>query len=211
MEKVKNQAEALCARLTGHEACHQLISRMCRQFSQGRFDAFLKEWSDREDVLLTLPWGSYRGSNGLVRFAKEETIEDRRGILNLHCALTECLEVAADGQSARGCWMFQSITTTPDGACNWLWYKADVYLAPDSSGAWKIWQMTVYPMYNSPFDSDWGKEKEPDWNAIGAKHQPDEPATEKPWHLGDPVRLWECYPPKTYETWNASVMGREPK
>lgn len=211
MDTVKNQAEALCARLTGHEACHQLISRMCRQFSRGQLDAFAGEWLDSEDILLTMPWGSYRGKEGLRRFAAEEATPDRIGILDLHCAVTECLETAKDGQTARGCWMFQSITTRPDGDSRWLWYKADICFALAPDGAWKIWQMTVYPMYNSPFDSDWGKEKPVDWAAIAARHQPDLPAEGKPWHLGDPVRLWECYPPKAYETWDDTVLGREPK
>lgn len=211
MDTILKEAAALCGRLTGHEACHQLVSRVCRQFSAGQLDAFAQVWADRDDILLTMPWGSYCGKAGLARFVQEETTPDRAGILDVHCALTECLEVAADGKTARGCWMFQSITSRPDASANWLWYKADIYFTADEAGNWAIWQMTLYPMYNSPFDSDWGKEKAPDWAAIAAKHTVDIPAEKTPWHLGEPVRLWECYPPKAYTTWNESVQGREPK
>lgn len=211
MDTILMEATGMCARLTGHEACHQLVSRMCRQFSTGQLVDFQKEWLESEDICLTMPWGSYKGKAGLARFVQEQTREDRRGILDVHCALTECLEVGKDGKTARGCWMFQSITSRPDASANWLWYKADIYFAPDEAGVWKIWQMTLYPMYNSPFDSDWGKEAAPDWNGIAKDFSPDEPATEKPWHLGEPVRLWECYPPKAYDTWNETVQGREPK
>ena len=41
-----------------------------------------------------------------------------------------------------------------------------------------------------------------DWDQLATEKHPDAPLAETPWHLGDPIRLWECYPPKPYAKWN---------
>ena len=177
METTMNQAEILCRKVTGHEACHQ-------------------------------PWGKYLGRESITRCLGGEG--SRKGILDVHCAVTECLEVAGDGETARGCWMFQSITTDQKGEARWIWYKADICFVPEN-GAWKLWMVTIYPMFNAEFTEDWGKLTPTDWDKLAAEKKPDAPMEKKPWHLGDPIRLWECYPPKPYAQWNETVLGRKSK
>ena len=79
------------------------------------------------------------------------------------------------------------------------------------NGAWKLWMVTIYPMFNAEFTEDWGKLTPTDWDKLAAEKKPDAPMEKKPWHLGDPIRLWECYPPKPYAQWNETVLGRDSK
>lgn len=53
-------------------------------------------------------------------------------------------------------------------------------------------------MFNAKFDEDWGKLTPTDWDQLATEKHPDAPPGGTPWHLGDPIRLWECYPPKPY-------------
>lgn len=209
METTMNQAEILCRKVTGHEACHQLVSRLCRDMSFGRLDRFAAAFAQRSDIVLELPWGKYLGRESITRCLTGGE-GSRKGILDVHCAVTECLEVAGDGETARGCWMFQSITTDQKGEVRWIWYKADICFVPEN-GAWKLWMVTIYPMFNAEFTEDWGKLTPTDWDKLAAEKKPDAPLEKKPWHLGDPIRLWECYPPKPYDQWNETVLGRESK
>ena len=210
METTLNQVTAMCKKLSGHEACHQLVSQLCRDMSFGKMEAFADAFASRDDILLELPWGKYQSRDSIRRCLLHQADADRHGILDIHCAVTECLEVAGDGQTARGCWMFQSVTTAKDGEARWIWYKADICFVPEA-GSWKIWTLTIYPMFNAKFDEDWGKLTPTDWDQLAAKMPPDAPLAEKPWHLGDPIRLWECYPSKPYAEWNETVLGRESK
>ena len=111
METTLNQVTALCNKLSGHEACHQLVSQLCRDMSFGNMEAFADAFADRDDILLELPWGKYLSRDSIRTCLLNDAAQDRHGILDIHCAVTECLEVAGDAKTARGCWMFQSITT----------------------------------------------------------------------------------------------------
>lgn len=66
-------------------------------------------------------------------------------------------------------------------------------------------------MFNAKFDEGWGKLTPTDWDQLATEKHPDAPLAETPWHLGDPIRLWKCYPPKPYAKWNETVLGRESK
>ena len=55
METTLNQVTALCNKLSGHEACHQLVSQLCRDMSFGNMEAFADAFADRDDILLELP------------------------------------------------------------------------------------------------------------------------------------------------------------
>lgn len=83
--------------------------------SFGNMEAFADAFADRDDILLELPWGKYLGRDSIRTCLLCDAGQDRHGILDIHCAVTECLEVAGDANTARGCWMFQSITTAKDG------------------------------------------------------------------------------------------------
>ena len=211
METDVKQVTMLCKKLTGHEVCHQLVSRLCRDLSFDNLQFLADTWANREDTVLELPWGNYYGNASIRRCLLEESpIKNRIGIMDVHCAITECLEIAEDALTARGCWMFQSITTQSTGEAHWVWYKADICFTVENDN-WKFWRMTIYPMFDADFDEDWGNLQPTDWSKVSAGRHPDAPAAQKPWHLGDPIRLWECYPPKPYQTWNETVLGREPK
>ncbi len=207
MQETMQQVQALYTQVQGHEDCHQLVSHLTRALTYGSSKEWLSDWSDRKDAFLQLPWGTYVGKEGVERLLSQLS-QDRRGVFDVHSALTECLEVAKDGLTAIGDWQFQALTTRSDGEARWLWYKAEIAFCVQDN-AWKLWQMKVYPMYYTAFDEDWGKTDPTDWKAVAAKLPPDRPAETEPWHLGMPVSLTECYPPAPYQTWSEIEERRQ--
>ena len=69
-------------------------------------------------TMLEMPWGVFYGYEGVRRCYMDqhcdyENTEERRGRLNMHLVTTEVLEVAEDGQTARGVWLSPGIETDP--------------------------------------------------------------------------------------------------
>lgn len=101
-----------------------------------------------------------------------------RGRMNVHAALGPIIEVAQDGQTAKGLWFLDGeeccpYPGDPDPAVDpmepylsapdrygvrkyvhWVWNKvgADFVL---EDGVWKLWHMTDYELMRCPFDEDW--------------------------------------------------------
>ena len=74
------------------------------------------------------------------------------GQLHVHSMLTPIVEVAADGQTAKGVWdSFGPNISSGTEIGNWLWVKYGVDFIKEE-GAWKIWHMQVYALFNTPFD-----------------------------------------------------------
>ena len=65
METTLNQVTALCKKLSGHEACHQLMSQLCRDMSFGKMEAFADAFASRDDIMLELPWGKYQSRDSI--------------------------------------------------------------------------------------------------------------------------------------------------
>jgi hypothetical protein len=74
------------------------------------------------------------------------------GQLHMHAMFTPLIEIAADGKTAKGVWdSFGPNIQNADQVGNWLWVKYGVDFIKED-GAWKIWHLQVYPMFNTPYD-----------------------------------------------------------
>jgi hypothetical protein len=74
------------------------------------------------------------------------------GQLHLHSMLSPVVEVAADGKTAQGVWdSFGPNLSNGNDVGNWLWVKYGVDFIKED-GAWKIWHMQVFAMFNTPYD-----------------------------------------------------------
>lgn len=87
-----------------------------------------------------------------ARFADPD--EDRRpGILHMHSMFSPVIEVAGDGQTAKGVWdSFGPSINGPDDIGAWLWVKYAVDFVKEQ-GKWKIWHLQVFPVFNTKFST----------------------------------------------------------
>ncbi len=100
---------------------------------------------------------------------------DPEGKLILHATTTPVIEVAADGETAKGVWLMagtESGLTDPEVAeafpdmyspgevlgkkvwAHWVWCKYAIdFLKQD--GEWKIWKFRCYELARAPFEENW--------------------------------------------------------
>jgi hypothetical protein len=74
------------------------------------------------------------------------------GELHVHAMLSPVIEIAADGKTAKGVWdSFGPNINSASDIGTWLWTKYAVdFIKQD--GAWKIWHLQVYALFNTPYD-----------------------------------------------------------
>ena len=181
------------ARVEAAQACRNLMGKYSYFHTAMRNKDYVKLWAERPDDLLVLPWGYYRGIEG-VRACYLQDHGDRsdpeiqnspilKGGMMMHCMDTEVLEVAADGRTARGCWMspghescfipdFEKIPGWRKGdpvppaapmvsSCEWAWSKYQVDFIRED-GVWKFWKMRLWPIYKTDFYVPWTEHPEMD-------------------------------------------------
>ncbi len=100
-------------------------------------------------------WKSPNGPTGIKamkeRFANPmETL--RPGVLHMHTMFTPVIEIAGDGQTAKGVW--DSFGPNIQGGSDegsWLQGKYAVDFVKQDDG-WKIWHLQFYPVYVTPYN-----------------------------------------------------------
>lgn len=105
-------------RLQAIDDCRNLMSRYIYLHNMERHREYAVElWSHREDCRLQMPWGRYDGWEGVAEcylkdhgdvFDKAEkngTKPVGPTMCSIHPLDTEVIEVAADGKTAKGCWL----------------------------------------------------------------------------------------------------------
>lgn len=113
VSKLKRDKE----RLEAANACRNMVGRYLYYHSSYKHKEFMDMWAKHTPgTMLEMPWGVYFGYEGVCRCYLEQhcdynDIETRRGRLNMHLVTTEVLEVAEDGQTARGVWLSPGIET----------------------------------------------------------------------------------------------------
>lgn len=130
-------------------------------------------WSQREDCLLEMPWGIYDGRKGVERcylqdFGDRNAMDENqlKGIMMLYTVDTPIVEVAEDGQTAKGVWVSSGADTWregdehPQGYWRWGKYAVDFIL---EDGVWKIWHMRFYPFFLTKYDVSWTEAPAYDW------------------------------------------------
>lgn len=111
------------------------------------FDKFLK--AAAEDARLIFP-----------HLAKEK--EAPYGVRIVHTLTTPVIEVAEDGQTAKGMWLSPGHMTLPVGARKgrgkmqafWQWDKYAVDFVKED-GKWKIWHLYVGTDFCTPYETSW--------------------------------------------------------
>ena len=105
-------------------------------------------WSKRDDTVLWFEAsGRLEGPEAIkAGYGKEVSREETMGYFSWHTITTPVVEVAADGQTAKGVWYTPGIAGFfPEGKSNfnWMFEKYGVDFIRED-GVWKIWHMRVY-------------------------------------------------------------------
>ena len=74
------------------------------------------------------------------------------GVLRMHTMFTPVIEIAGDGQTAKGVWdSFGPSVGGPNDEGGWFQAKYGVDFVKEN-GVWKIWHLQVYAIYTTPYN-----------------------------------------------------------
>ena len=162
------------------------------------------------DVSATIAmWGTYLGPEQIRTLYTKLHDEPLVGTMFEHHFTTPMLQVAGDGQTAKGVW-FSPGHETPvrDGKPKphycWGKYAAD-FIKQD--GEWKIWHWQFYDTFMIPFGTSWVDVEPPrhnvaDLNPRFNKYPPDFPTKFRSSYFTDGVREMVPRCPEPYDTWD---------
>ncbi len=90
-------------------------------------------------------------------FATRDAQEIRDGEMHQHSFLAPVIEVAGDGQTAKGVWDSPGIDVgAGDRMANWAWVRYAIDFKK-VKGEWKIWHMKVLPVWRAPYGPAWSE------------------------------------------------------
>lgn len=208
----------LCARLSAHEACLNLMGKHAYYETAFRLEDLLSLWSRREDCMICTPWGVYDGFDGVARYYTEDGYGDRnnpahqeqlKGLMINHEVDTTIVEVDADACTARAAWISPGHETIRSGECFWCWTKAAADFIFEN-GDWKFWKLRFYPIFKTPYEKPWTESKI-DYSEIAKSKHPDRPMAEPVWAYGEPYPLHEPEPPLPYAKYDGCQFYSEVK
>lgn len=167
-------------RLKSVNAIQNMISTTSYMFAIGEYSTIFSFFAQRSDItaeisgagrqtghdavrqLLVDAWETYaRQSSERLRsvFPQDASPEDRNGLLDLRALASPVIEVAGDGQTAKGLWLVPGTQTfVPDGGeipvAHWVWTKLAVDFIQED-GRWRIWHLLSVPVLASPYHRSW--------------------------------------------------------
>lgn len=198
-------------RMEAVQACRNLMGKYSYYHTAFRNIEYMELWSKRDDCQLTMPFGIFDGYEGVRRCyvdchgdrSQPDFEEFAKGFMMMHQMNTEVIEVAADGQTAKGVWISPGHETAPQAGKErgaWCWGKYEVEFIKEN-GQWKFWKLTLFPLILTPIDRSWA---EPPLDMPG-KHALDEVPMdrplEKPFYEYSPEAIYpadEPEPPRPY-------------
>jgi hypothetical protein len=106
--------------------------------------------------------GRYDGEDGIERFFvkfHEEMDGDKKGSLCIHTLTTEVIEIARDGQTAKGLWFSPGLETrksqkTGSLEAYWVWGKYYVEFIKED-GEWKFWHFYITDSMQCEYHRSW--------------------------------------------------------
>jgi SnoaL-like domain len=168
---------------------------------------------DTPGVSAELPFGLYQGRAGLERLylgmlgRSDRDVAGRAGKLHQNTMTTSVVEVAEDGQTARGVWICPGHATDrygEDGGLQglWRWVKYGCDFAKEPGG-WKIWHLRVYGVFGTPYYTSWTDgdgSGPPPPPPLPSELAPDRPAHPLWQYRTDAVYPNDPAPPEPYTT-----------
>ena len=104
---------------------------------------------------------------GLDRDARRIEMRSSPGFLHVHLEGSPVIELAADGNSARGSWISPGLEADPPGmkpapagqrttVGYWAWAKFGAEFVKEN-GQWRIWHLHVYSLFMTPYGQSWAE------------------------------------------------------
>jgi len=155
--------------------------------------------------------GIWQGPDAAKRLVKHYAAQDDGkppvGIMGVHAMASSVIEVAGDGQTARGVWISPGSETMPLAA-EWVWIKfCGDFKKLD--GQWKIWHLQVNGLFRSNYSKPWTEEHvmPPGVHTFNSlPFQPDRPpSVENTLYTTSMIQKLDPAPPLPYETWDDSM------
>lgn len=159
--------------------------------------------------------GRYEGEKNVRQlFEANYQIEDLKGNFLTHWLTTRMLEVAGDGQTARGVWWSPGAEAivkdgTPQAVWSFITYAIDFI---KENGVWKFWHFRVFNVVKCDYEKGWCRDYT-DWLTMGKMEgaAPEPPFYDNPY---SPTAIQEAIPacPEPYDTWTDTswVFANQP-
>jgi hypothetical protein len=164
-------------------------------------------------------WGVYEGIEGIKRLFlglhRQGGEKALIGSMHMHTLTTPVIEVAADGNTAKGVWISPGHeTSAPEGGkpqAMWAWLKYGVDFVKED-GTWKFWHFHVYPIFMTPYEKSWTEALPPVSTLPGGATIPDAVKPDKPttyfWQYTTDVKCENApQPPSPFETWDGKSVA----
>jgi SnoaL-like domain len=172
----------------------------------GRYSAYVlsDRWTemaelfalDQVDVRQSAPRAMQGPAELKDYFSKRAAEKVPDGVMHQHSFLAPVLEIAGDGQTAKGVWDSPGLDVASGTAsANWAWLRYGVDFI-HANGQWKIWHLKVVPIWRAPYGADWQEALQAanaaaqpggKWRYNGKGQVPSEPALPKPYFTFDPT------------------------
>lgn len=178
-EKILKEVMERLEKVEAVNACRNLMGRYSYYHTAFRNYDYMTLWAKREDSYFKFPYGEYRGYDAIYHCycvehgdRSDPGMENNlKGMMMMHQLDTEVIEVAADGKTAKGCWVspgHETVLRAEDGGpadksgdCShlkadpmWAWSKYEVEFIKEDDG-WKLWHMKLYPLFKTNFYTAW--------------------------------------------------------
>jgi hypothetical protein len=150
-----------------------------------------------------------RAWGGMSAVMAEGGQDSRAGRMAIHAPICPVIEVAEDGETAKGTWIGLGLlamknreTGEPTGAWEWDKYGVD-FIKED--GAWKIWHFHIYRLLHGwNVDEKWAEQFSKAEPVLGMKM--DGPAVDDNPYRPDTIQRMVPKPPEPYRTWANTTM-----
>lgn len=163
LEARLNTYERDLRRLLDIREIQNLMGRRAYYVAAARHDLDFSEcWSrECEDISAEFEeWGVWEGREAVydsyVRYAPRAL----PGWMIEHTLTTDVIEIAGDGQTAKGVWLSPGHETFPlpgsgdTPVAQWCWNRYGVDFIREG-GEWKVWHLHVYSVFRVPYGTDW--------------------------------------------------------
>lgn len=119
-----------------------------------------RDWTKREDIVFEAEdWGAWTIRETIYKsyVVGNPFPPSTNGLLIEHAITTPVIEIAADGNTAKGVWISPGHKTCPiQGEIypNWSWGRYAVDFIKED-GQWKIWHLHVLTTFRTPLNQSW--------------------------------------------------------
>jgi hypothetical protein len=139
-------------------------------------------WSKkRDDICFSQSWGIWVGQESVKNYYRTRSKEERQksldakrkwhpdipddvkyaaaGDMGFHMLTTPLIEIAEDGNTAKGMWYTPGFGTNFDSNtgkwnASWMYEKYAIDFVKED-GKWKIWHFCVYRDFSTPYNKSW--------------------------------------------------------